>query len=116
MERKLIDYLPYAMRDFKEYEGIMESEQPEFDQAWNNADDLLNNQFISTAGNVGLSRWEKILEITPKGTDSLEDRRFRILTRINEELLTPFRNFGISLKPFVGRGTIQRMWQKEPIT
>ena len=38
MERKLIDYLPYAMRDFKEYEGIMESEQPEFDQAWNNAD------------------------------------------------------------------------------
>ena len=86
MERKLIDYLPYAMRDFKEYEGIMESEQPEFDQAWNNADDLLNNQFISTAGNVGLSRWEKILEITPKGTDSLEDRRFRILTRINEEL------------------------------
>ena len=56
MERKLIDYLPYAMRDFKEYEGIMESEQPEFDQAWNNADDLLNNQFISTAGNVGLSR------------------------------------------------------------
>lgn len=54
MERKLIGYLPYAMRDFKEYEGIMESEQPEFDQAWNNADDLLNNQFISTAGNVGL--------------------------------------------------------------
>ena len=86
MERKLIDYLPYAVRDFKEYEGIMESEQPEFDQAWGNADDLLNNQFISTAGNVGLSRWEKILEITPKGTDSLEDRRFRILTRINEEL------------------------------
>ena len=59
MERKLIDYLPYAVRDFKEYEGIMESEQPEFDQAWGNADDLLNNQFISTAGNMGLSRWEK---------------------------------------------------------
>ena len=40
----------------------MESEQPEFDQAWGNADDLLNNQFISTAGNMGLSRWEKILD------------------------------------------------------
>lgn len=86
MERKLIDYLPYAVRDFKEYEGIMESEQPEFDQAWGSSDDLLNNQFISTAGNLGLSRWEKILGITPKGTDTLEDRRFRIMTRINEEL------------------------------
>lgn len=86
MERKLIDYLPYVVRDYNEFQGIMGSEQPEFERAWSSAEDLLDNQFISTAGNMGLSRWEKILEITPKGTDTLEDRRFRILTRINEEL------------------------------
>lgn len=86
MERKLINYLPYVVRDYNEFKGIMESEQPEFERAWDSTDDLLDNQFISTAGNMGLSRWEKILEITPKGTDTLEDRRFRILTRINEEL------------------------------
>lgn len=86
MERKLINYLPYVVRDFIEYQGITESEQPEFEQAWDSTEDLLDNQFILTAGNMGLSRWEKILGITPKGTDTLEDRRFRILTRINEEL------------------------------
>lgn len=86
MERKLIDYLPYVIRDYAEFQGIMGSEQPEIEKAWNTTDDLLDNQFIPTAGNMGLSRWEKILGITPKGTDSLEDRRFRILTRINEEL------------------------------
>lgn len=86
MERQLIKYLPYVVRDYPEFQGITGSEQPEFERAWASADDLLNNQFISTAGSMGLSRWEKILGITPKGTDTLEDRRFRILTRINEEL------------------------------
>lgn len=86
MERQLIKYLPYVVRDYPEFQGITGSEQPEFERAWASADDLLNNQFISTAGSIGLSRWEKILGITPKGTDTLEDRRFRIVTRINEEL------------------------------
>ena len=91
MERKLIDYLPYVIRDYAEFQGIMGSEQPEIERAWDSVDDLFDNQFISTAGNMGLSRWEKILEITPKGTDTLEDRRFRILTRINEELPYTYR-------------------------
>lgn len=86
MDRKLINYLPYVVRDYAEFKGISEAEQPEFESAWGSSDDLLNNQFISTAGNLGLSRWEKILGITTKGTDTLEDRRFRILTRLNEEL------------------------------
>ena len=83
MERKLIDYLPYVIRDYAEFQGIMGSEQPEIEKAWDNTDDLLDNQFIPTAGNMGLSRWEQVLDITPNGTDTLEDRRFRILTRIN---------------------------------
>ena len=62
MERKLIDYLPYVIRDYAEFQGIMGSEQPEIEKAWNTTDDLLNNQFIPTAGNMGLSRWEKILK------------------------------------------------------
>ena len=95
MDRKLINYLPYVVRDYAEFKGISEAEQPEFESAWGSSDDLLNNQFISTAGNLGLSRWEKILGVTPKGTDTLEDRRFRILTRLNEELpytLSQLRN------------------------
>ena len=79
MERKLINYLPYVVRDYAEFQGITGAEQPEFEAAWAAAEDLLSNQFIKTAGNLGLSRWEKILGITPKGTDTLDDRRFRVL-------------------------------------
>ena len=50
MERKLIDYLPYVIRDYAEFQGIMGSEQPEIEKAWNTTDDLLDNQFIPTAG------------------------------------------------------------------
>ena len=85
MERQLINYLPYVVRDFAEVQGINVAEQPEFERVWDAVDDLLDNQFITTAGNTGLSRWEKILEISPKATDTLDDRRFRILTRINEK-------------------------------
>lgn len=86
MERKLIEYLPYVVRDYAEFQGLTAGEQPEFEQAWNRADEVLNNQFVLTAGNLGLSRWEEILGIIPKATDTLEDRRFRVLTRLNEEL------------------------------
>ena len=49
-------------------------------------EELLHNQFIKTAGGLGLSRWEKLLGIIPKGTETLEERRFKILTRLNERL------------------------------
>ena len=104
MERKLIDYLPYVIRDYAEFQGIMGSEQPEIEKAWNTTDDLLDNQFIPTAGNMGLSRWEKILGITPKGTDSLEDRRFRVLTRLNEELPYTLPQLRVILESLCGAG------------
>lgn len=104
MERKLIDYLPYVVRDYAEFQAIMDSQQPEFEQAWETAEDLLDNQFINTAGNLGLSRWEKILGIVPKGTESLEDRRFRILTRLNEELPYTLPQLRAILETLCGAG------------
>ena len=104
MERKLIDYLPYVVRDYAEFQGITGAEQPEFEDAWAAVDDLLNNQFITTAGNLGLSRWEKILGIAPKGTDTLEDRRFRVLARLNEELPYTLPQLRVILENLCGPG------------
>ena len=104
MERKLINYLPYIVRDYAEFQGIAGAEQPEFETAWTAVDDLLDNQFISTAGNLGLSRWEKILDITPKGTDTLDDRRFRILTQLNGELPYTLSQLRLTLATLCGEG------------
>lgn len=78
MGRKLIHYLPYQVREFKEYQGITTGEQPEFELAWSGWQEVFDNQYIDTAGDYGLSRWEKILDIRPGAEDSLETRRARI--------------------------------------
>lgn len=93
MERKLINYLPYQAREFKEYKGITTGEQPEFELAWNYWQEVFDNQYIDTAGDYGLSRWEKMLGITPKATDTLESRRIRIKTRLNNFVPYTFRVF-----------------------
>lgn len=83
LERKLLNYLPYAVREYKEFQGITGSEQPEFELVWDAQEEAFNNQLIDTAGDYGLSRWEKILKITPKGSDTLESRRAKIKTQLN---------------------------------
>ena len=93
MERKLIDYLPYVVQDFKEFQGITNGEQPEFDLIWDAHEQVFTNQFIDTMDNYGLSRWEVMLKITPKGTDTLDTRRARIKTQLNNFVPYPIRVF-----------------------
>lgn len=102
MERKLIDYLPYILREYRECIEITNGEQLEFELGWEATKFLLNNQFILSADDFGLSRWEKILKITPKGTDSLEERRSRILARSNEQLPYTLKQLRVMLETMCG--------------
>lgn len=88
MERKLIHYLPYAIREFAEFQGITTGEQPEFELAWDAHEEVFVNQFVDTALDYGLSRWEKMLNLFPKATDTLESRRARIKAKLNN--FTPY--------------------------
>ena len=85
MERKLLNYLPPFIQRFKEMAAVMNTEQPEFELAWQNAENTLADQFVMTATINGVKRWEKIYGIIPKATDTLEERRFLILSKMNEQ-------------------------------
>ena len=86
-DRNLIDYIPPFLRDVREYKAILEdAEQPEMVLIWDAAKNALNDQFIVDATENGISRWEKILGIIPKATLTLDERKFTILTKINEQL------------------------------
>jgi len=93
VERKLINYLPYEPRKYAEFQGITTGEQPEFELVRDSEQEVFDNQFIDTASNYGLSRWEKMLNIFPKGTDTLETRRARIKTKLNNFVPYSFRVF-----------------------
>lgn len=72
-------FLPPVSRDSRDMQEIMRVENPEFILLWEIMADLLDNQFILSMGELGLSHWEWILEVLPQDTDTIDDRRNRIL-------------------------------------
>jgi hypothetical protein len=77
----LVSYLPPFMADFKEISVTLEAENPEFRIVWEAADRVLYNEFIATADEYGISRFENILNILPSKEDTLESRRARVQAR-----------------------------------
>lgn len=77
--RKLLDYLPEFIKEYAEMRQLMEAQQPDVDAFNDGVARVWANQFLSDADEYGVSRWEKILNITPKSTDTLDERKFRIL-------------------------------------
>lgn len=92
----LAEYLPPFLREYKELKAVMEAENPEFSLLQNAAKRVLKNEFIETADEFGISRFEKLLGIMPSKNDTLESRRARVYSRWFTEL--PY-----TLRMFVGR-------------
>ena len=104
IDRLLIEYLPPYMQEYKQMQEIMNGEQPEFDLAWEKCADALDDLFIISATEYGVNRWEKMLGITPKDTDTLDERKFRILARLNQELPYTMRKLDECLTVLLGKG------------
>lgn len=85
-EIDLIRYLPQYLSEYKELQHIANAENPEFCLAWNRSEQVLDNMFIMSADETGIRRFERILKIFPATEDSLETRRFRVLSVWNDRL------------------------------
>lgn len=86
MDRVLINYLPPVVQAMREMKAIMDGQQDGLSTLWNAVQSVFDDQFVEDATENGIKRWEKILSITPKGSETLDTRRFRIKTRLNEQL------------------------------
>ena len=60
----------------------------QFDEAYQEVDDSI---FLDKMGEYTIGRWEKILNIVPTTTDTVETRRFRVKTKIMERLPYTYR-------------------------
>ena len=86
MRKKLQDYLPPILLKTYEFPLLCETEQPEIDRLHDAADAVLDAQFLSTAGEYAIQRYEKIFGVVPQDTDTLDERRFKVLAKINAQL------------------------------
>lgn len=102
MRKKLQDYLPPILLKTYEFPLLCDTEQPEIDRLRDAADAVLDAQFISTAGETAIARYEKIFGITPMDTDTLAERRFKVLAKINAQLPFSVRRLRQQLETLCG--------------
>lgn len=77
----LVSYLPPFIAEYKEIRDTLTAENPEFNLLWDATDRVLKNEFIATADEYGISRFEKLLQLYPSKEDTLETRRARVQAR-----------------------------------
>lgn len=88
---KLLDYLPLVFKGIKEFKEICKSEDIELEKIKKIIENEIDNQFIITSDLQGIKRFEKMLNIIPLDNESLEERRFKVLTRWNNEIPYTFK-------------------------
>ena len=101
-EVDLASYLPTYLREYnQETVAALQAENPEFRLVWEGADKVLYNEFILTADESGISRFEKILGILPLNEDTLESRRARVQSRWFNEIPYTMKALVLKLIPCV---------------
>jgi len=68
--------------------GFNDLQAQDFDTAFKAVDDSI---FLDRMGEYTIGRWEKILDIIPTTTDTVESRRFRVKTKLMERLPYTYR-------------------------
>lgn len=92
----------------REAQEIAKSVNPEFDLLYEKIRDFINDCFIETARESVLARWEKIVGVVPLSTDTLEERRNRVLYLLQITLpYTERRLKKVFLAQIVGEGNYQ---------
>ena len=84
----LINYLPPAVSEIKEMKEICKAEQPFFDDASQEIENILCRVFISKADEKGIKRFEEEYGIIPGDNQTLEERRVNILIRTSKKNLS----------------------------
>lgn len=89
-EINILEHLPPVLREIKEYVEVANIENPVLNAMWKNVENIINNRFIATSNEEGLSRREKMLHMNVPSTETIETRRFGLMARYQEQ--APYTN------------------------
>lgn len=100
----LIAYLPPIIQELRELQAITNAENPEFQLIFDTSEQVLKNQFINDCDLDGIKRYEDILNIKPSLNDTMESRKFRVLSRWNDKMPYTWNSFLKKLDSLCGEG------------
>lgn len=105
MSSRVVDIKKYwspVVSETLEFKLIADAENPEFNYLWEKIYGLVDEYFVKTATEYGVSRMEKILSITPLVTDTLQQRKDKIIWKLNLRLPYTMRFLKKLLTSLVG--------------
>lgn len=100
----LIGHLPNYLHEYDEIKNIMDAENPEFQTGWDDTTVVEDNSFIIYTNEDGISRFEKMMGITPEESDNLEARKSRVISRWNDGIPYTYKGFIQKLTTLCGEG------------
>ena len=83
-EVNLIDHLPSYLQEYREIQGIMNAENPEFQLLENTSETLKDNMFAISTNEEGIKRHEKMFGLTASKNDNLQSRQGKVLAQYTE--------------------------------
>lgn len=82
----LKQYWIQSLQELEEFKGLADTEDAELDLIRTGLEQILDDQFIQTATEAGIAKRESMLAIQPFADETLEDRRFRLTQRFQNQL------------------------------
>lgn len=79
-----LQYLPLYLQKYRELQLISQKIDPELQVLSDETEIIKDNQFILTADEVGIEKFEALLKIYPTAEDTIEYRRQRVLFYWND--------------------------------
>lgn len=111
----LMNYLqPPELQEIREFRAIIESEEIEAESLRRSCLATRDELYVSTMSEYGVSIIEKMLKIIPKDTDTLEDRRFVLFARHNEQSPFTFKSIENQIERLCGVGGYSFEYGPEP--
>ena len=108
-------YWADIVRDTEQFRQIAVAENPEFNRLSECIFRALEDSFLIAGDNdeqtgateYGVERWEKMLQIVPSPSDTLDDRKARILTYLNLKLPYTWRVLKQLIEGIVGEDNVE---------
>jgi hypothetical protein len=97
-------YWPRVIGDMRDFQEIARGENPEFATLWDAVTRFIQDCFVHTGTEWAIERWEKIFRLETYKTDTLEQRRARILAMITRQLPYTMRALRNMLEALLGAG------------
>lgn len=101
------DLLPTVSRDSNDIQEIMRIESLDLQELWDTMVSIFYNQWIVSMNDYGLRQWESMLDLTPKTTDTLDNRRREILKALYGLRPFTFKSFQAMLDAAYGAGNVK---------